>query len=62
VFLKVPTTGAGVGYCGSRVHAPNENIRLGDFELGAKHVALTLVELSTLEHLPLASLGGLREV
>ena len=45
-LAKVPTTGAGVGYYGSRVHAPNENIRLKDFELGARHVALTLLEFS----------------
>lgn len=31
--------GAGVGYAGSRTHAPDENIRLDDFVLGIKHVA-----------------------
>lgn len=41
-----PMTGAGVGYYGSRAHAPNENIRLGDFERGARHVLLTILELS----------------
>jgi acetylornithine deacetylase/succinyl-diaminopimelate desuccinylase-like protein len=51
-LAKVPTTGAGVGYYGSRVHAPNENIRLRVFELGAKHVALTLVEFSALRTPP----------
>ncbi|MCS7098990.1 MAG: M20/M25/M40 family metallo-hydrolase, partial [Sulfolobales archaeon] len=44
---RVPMTGAGVGYYGSRVHAPNENIRVSDFVLGMKHVALTLIYFST---------------
>ncbi len=39
----IPTTGAGVGYYDSRVHAPNENIRREDFLNGMKHVALTLI-------------------
>lgn len=41
-LLHIPMTGAGVGYYGSRVHAPNENIRLEDFARGIIHVALTL--------------------
>lgn len=41
-----PMTGAGVGYYGSRAHAPNENIRVGDFEKGARHVLLTIIEFS----------------
>lgn len=36
--------GAGVGYAGSRTHAPNENIRLEDFILGIKHVAAIIGE------------------
>ncbi len=43
---RIPMTGAGVGYYGSRVHAPNENIRVKDFVLGIKHVALTLLNFS----------------
>ncbi len=43
-ILRIPMTGAGVGYYGSRVHAPNENIRVKDFIRGMKHVALTLIE------------------
>lgn len=39
--------GAGVGYAGSRTHAPNENIRLDDFILGIKHVAAILGEFGT---------------
>jgi acetylornithine deacetylase/succinyl-diaminopimelate desuccinylase-like protein len=40
--LGLPTTGAGVGYPDSRAHAPDENIRVGDFILGTKHVAAIL--------------------
>ncbi|MEO6458347.1 MAG: M20/M25/M40 family metallo-hydrolase [Chloroflexia bacterium] len=36
--------GAGVGYAGSRTHAPNENIRLDDFILAIKHVAAIIGE------------------
>jgi acetylornithine deacetylase/succinyl-diaminopimelate desuccinylase-like protein len=38
--------GAGVGYMGSRVHAPDEHIRLDDFVLGIKHVAALLAEFA----------------
>lgn len=40
--LGIPMSGAGVGYYGSKVHSPNENIRTEDFIRGAVHVALTL--------------------
>ncbi len=36
--LGIELAGAGVGYYGSRVHAPNENIRIEDFVLGVEHV------------------------
>jgi len=36
--------GAGVGYAGSRTHAPDENIRIDDFILGIKHVAAIIGE------------------
>ena len=39
-----PMTGSGVGYYGSKAHAPNENIRFKDFVNGMKHVALTILE------------------
>jgi acetylornithine deacetylase/succinyl-diaminopimelate desuccinylase-like protein len=32
--LKAPVVGMGVGYPGSRIHSPNENIRIDDFEKG----------------------------
>ncbi|MEA2575253.1 MAG: hypothetical protein QOH93_2551 [Chloroflexia bacterium] len=41
--------GAGVGNSNSRVHAPNENVRLEDFVLGIKHVAAMLAEFAALE-------------
>ena len=47
---RVPMTGAGVGYYGSRNHAPNENIREKDFLLGIKHVALTIMKFSLMLH------------
>jgi acetylornithine deacetylase/succinyl-diaminopimelate desuccinylase-like protein len=36
----VPTVGTGAGYAHSNGHAPNENIRIQDFEQHVKHVAL----------------------
>ncbi len=37
--LKLPIATAGVGYPGSRAHAPNENMRLDHFLLGTRHTA-----------------------
>lgn len=37
--LGLPLVAAGIGYPGSQVHAPNENIRLDYFLLGTKHTA-----------------------
>lgn len=37
-----PAVGTGVGYPGTNVHAPNENIRLRDYIDGIKHIALVL--------------------
>jgi acetylornithine deacetylase/succinyl-diaminopimelate desuccinylase-like protein len=42
----VPAVGAGVGWSGSRGHAPNENIRLADLAQGVKHIAWILHEFS----------------
>lgn len=42
----VPAVGAGIGWMGSRVHAPNENIRLADLVDGSKHAALIIDEFS----------------
>ena len=40
--LGLPTADCGVGYPDSRIHAPDENIRLADFVRGAQHVAAIL--------------------
>jgi len=45
VGLRVPVITAGCGYPGSRVHAPNENLRLSDLLLGARHTARYLAAL-----------------
>jgi acetylornithine deacetylase/succinyl-diaminopimelate desuccinylase-like protein len=37
--LKLPIATAGVGYPGSRAHAPNENMRLDHFFSGTRHTA-----------------------
>lgn len=38
----LPAVGAGVGWSGSRTHAPNENVRLEDLVEGMKHIAWIL--------------------
>ena len=43
--LNTPVADTGVGYPDSRIHAPNENIRIDDFILGAKHVAAIIHRL-----------------
>ncbi|HIE56995.1 MAG TPA: M20/M25/M40 family metallo-hydrolase, partial [Anaerolineales bacterium] len=42
--LGLPVATAGIGYPGSRAHAPNENIRLDLYLLGAKHIIRILKE------------------
>lgn len=37
--LGLPVVSAGIGYPGSQVHAPNENMRLDYFHLGTRHTA-----------------------
>lgn len=39
---NIPVVLAGVGYWGSRAHAPDEHIRLQDFQQGIRHVARIL--------------------
>jgi acetylornithine deacetylase/succinyl-diaminopimelate desuccinylase-like protein len=41
----VPVTTAGVGYAGSRVHAPDEHIYVADFIAGTKYIAALLEAL-----------------
>jgi acetylornithine deacetylase/succinyl-diaminopimelate desuccinylase-like protein len=40
--LGLPVVSAGVGYPGGRAHAPNENIRAGDWLNGTRHTARIL--------------------
>jgi acetylornithine deacetylase/succinyl-diaminopimelate desuccinylase-like protein len=47
--LALPTADCGIGYPESRIHAPDENIRLADFLHGAKHIAAVLERLATKE-------------
>lgn len=42
----LPAAGAGIGWSGSRTHAPDENIRLDDLVEGSKHIALIMDEFS----------------
>jgi acetylornithine deacetylase/succinyl-diaminopimelate desuccinylase-like protein len=45
VGLRLPVVTCGVSYPGARVHAPNENLRLADLVLGAKHATRFLTAL-----------------
>ena len=38
-YLNLPIATSGIGHPGSNAHAPNENIRLDLYELGARHAA-----------------------
>ncbi|HSJ56496.1 MAG TPA: M20/M25/M40 family metallo-hydrolase, partial [Anaerolineae bacterium] len=40
----LPAAGAGIGWPGSRVHAPNENVRLADLQAGIHHIARIMDE------------------
>ncbi|KQL49808.1 acetylornithine deacetylase [Brevibacillus choshinensis] len=40
--LKLPVVSTGVGWVGCKVHAPNESIRLKDFEDGIAHMVVML--------------------
>lgn len=45
-LLNLPIVSTGVGWAGSQVHAPNESIRLGDYEQGIMHMVLMLAGFS----------------
>lgn len=45
--LKVPFTTAGCAHPGSRAHAPDENIRIADFETGKLHTALVISAMAS---------------
>lgn len=44
--LGMPVVTIGVGYPGSQIHAPNENIRLTDLQNGIRHTARVITKLS----------------
>ena len=50
--LGVPIVTAGVGYPGSNIHAPNENIRLTDYYNGIRHTARIVTDLAAEVSLP----------
>ncbi|GIO38656.1 acetylornithine deacetylase [Paenibacillus antibioticophila] len=41
-ILKLPIVSTGIGWSGSKYHAPNENVRIRDFKQGIAHIALLL--------------------
>lgn len=49
--LKLPVASAGVGYPGSRAHAPNEHIRIADFITGTRHTAYIVEALGRVDRL-----------
>lgn len=46
--LRLPIVSTGVGWVGSKAHAPNESIRLQDFEQGIAHMVLLLSGLAAI--------------
>ncbi|MFP3381348.1 acetylornithine deacetylase, partial [Bacillus sp. SIMBA_069] len=40
--LQLPIVSTGVGWVGCKVHAPNESIRLKDFEEGIAHMVFLI--------------------
>ncbi|HID04496.1 MAG TPA: M20/M25/M40 family metallo-hydrolase [Aigarchaeota archaeon] len=48
--LGIPCVSTGVGYYGSKPHAPNENIRIQDLITGIKHIALTMLRFHRALH------------
>jgi acetylornithine deacetylase/succinyl-diaminopimelate desuccinylase-like protein len=40
--LGLPTADIGIGYPETRIHAPDENVRVEDFRAGAKGIAAVL--------------------
>lgn len=45
--LQLPIVSTGVGWAHSRLHAPNESIRLKDYEEGIIHIAYVISEFAT---------------
>ena len=44
--LGIPVASAGIDHPSHQIHAPNENIRIEDFVLGANHIALIMQRFS----------------
>jgi acetylornithine deacetylase/succinyl-diaminopimelate desuccinylase-like protein len=44
--LGLPVATAGIGHPGANAHAPNENIRLDLYELGARHIVRIVEEFA----------------
>jgi acetylornithine deacetylase/succinyl-diaminopimelate desuccinylase-like protein len=40
--LQLPIVSTGIGWIGSKYHAPNENVRIADFKQGIVHIALLI--------------------
>ncbi len=47
--LGLPMATVGIAYPGSRIHAPNENVRLDLFEKGARHMARVLGRMAEVD-------------
>jgi len=46
-ILGVPIVGCGMGYPGSRIHSPNENIRIEDFKRAILHTAKVIEKFAS---------------
>lgn len=46
--LNIPVVSPGVGYPGSRTHAPDEHVRLADFLRGSQHIARIVARFAEL--------------
>jgi acetylornithine deacetylase/succinyl-diaminopimelate desuccinylase-like protein len=47
--LGLPVASSGAGYPDTRVHAPNENIRLVDYAAAIKHAATIIMRMGELQ-------------
>ncbi|MCL6569957.1 MAG: M20/M25/M40 family metallo-hydrolase, partial [Meiothermus silvanus] len=47
-YLGAPVVAIGISYPGSRVHSPNENIRIADFERGVAAIKRAMEKFAAL--------------
>lgn len=47
-ILGVPIVGCGMGYPGSRIHSPNENVRIEDFKKAILHTARVIEKFASI--------------